>query len=172
MRIKNKTRTSVLLGSLCLSFCLLLPALGLPEATKSELKAANLKLAAHYSAQNNGVSMLVMQNGKIIFEDYPNGSNSSKAFELASGTKSFSGVAAIAAKEDGLLELDEAVSKTISEWKKDERKSKITIRQLLSLISGIKGEVLHPTAYADAINTELSAAPGSVFQYGAAPFQI
>jgi CubicO group peptidase (beta-lactamase class C family) len=56
---------------------------------------------------------------------------------LASGTKSFAGVLAAAAQEDKILKLDERVSETITEWKSDKEKSKITIRQLLTLTSGL-----------------------------------
>lgn len=40
----------------------------------------------------------------------------SKRDRLASGTKSFSCVMAVAAVEDGLLQLDEPVAGTIIEW--------------------------------------------------------
>jgi len=92
---------------------------------------------------------------------------------LASGTKSFAGVMAVAAVEDKLLKLDERVADTITEWKTDARKSKITISQLLHLISGIKGGQLgRPPEYADAIVAEAAFEPGEKFQYGPAPFQI
>jgi len=58
---------------------------------------------------------------------------------LASGTKSFSWVIAMFAVQDGLLKLNELASDTLTEWKEDPRKSKITIRHLLTLSSG-----LHP----------------------------
>src|SRR5204862_4336450 len=47
------------------------------------------------------------------------------------------GIAAMAAVEDGLLTLDEKVADTITEWKGDPRKGQITIRQLLTLSSGL-----------------------------------
>src|SRR3974390_1143985 len=91
-----------------------------------ELDNSNFQRAAAYSAQYHGVSMLVMKDGKIIFEDYPNGHLASEPHELASGTKSFSGVVAIAAQEDGLLSLDEKVSQTITEWNGDSSRESIT----------------------------------------------
>ena len=51
--------------------------------------------AAAYSAQRRGVSFLVMQGGRVVFEDYPR-SSPGDTHELASGTKSFSGVLAAA----------------------------------------------------------------------------
>lgn len=130
------------------------------------------KAAAAYSAGCKGVSMLVMQNGKIVFEDYPNGHNQNEPHELASGTKSFAGVAAVAAMEDGILSLDEKVSETITEWKGDPRRENITIRQMLNLVSGIKSSSGIAPTYAEAIKSEINAKPEEIFQYGAQSFQI
>ena len=54
----------------------------------------------------------------------------------SSANKSFSGIAALAAVHDGLFRLDDPVSDTITEWRNDPRKSRITIRQLLSQTRG------------------------------------
>ncbi|MBM3129505.1 MAG: serine hydrolase [Chloroflexi bacterium] len=138
------------------------------------IAAENLKLAAAHSAANDGISMLVMVNGQIVFEDYPNRGGVDRPHELASGTKSFSCALAVAASADGLLTLDERVADTITEWRADPRKSKMTIRQLLSLTGGQetgdeRGNV--PT-YAQAIQATATFEPGEKFQYGAVPFQV
>src|SRR5436309_12451492 len=86
-----------------------------------------------------GISMLVIQNGRTIFEHYANGGSPGKRWPIFSGTKSFWGIAALAGVRDGLFKLDDLVSDTISEWKSDSRKSRITIRQLLSQTDGIEG---------------------------------
>jgi len=126
-----------------------------------------------YHEKMEGNSLLIMQDGKIIFEKYAEARGSQRASELASGTKSFSGVVAIAAEEDGLLKLTDKVSDTITEWKSDKRKSEITIWQLLHLVSGLKGGPnLQPPAYTDAIKEETFADPNKEFQYGPSPFQV
>ncbi len=126
--------------------------------------------AAKYSRDQRGISFLVMQSGKVLREEYPNGGRPDRASELASGTKSFNGVMALCAVEDGLLKLDEKASDTITEWKADRRKD-ITIRQLLSLVSGIPGGTMgRPPSYSDAIGFKATADPGTKFQYGPAPF--
>ncbi len=132
------------------------------------------KLAADYSSQNRGVSVLVMKGDKIVFEDYQNGNTADRAHFLASGTKSFCGVMAAAAIDDKLIKsLDEKVADTITEWRSDPRKSKITICQLLSLTSGIDaGQIGRVPSYADAIRSNASYEPGTYFEYGPAPFQI
>ena len=69
--------------------------------------------------------------------------------------------------------LDEKVSDTLTEWKTDPRKSQVTIRQLLSLSSGIDGgENGAPPMYRRAIVVaEATAEPGTQFSYGPIPFQ-
>lgn len=140
------------------------------EPLKVTLK--NCQAAAAYSAKARGFSMLVIEDGKIIFEDYPNGHSASEPHELASGTKSFTGICALAASEDGILSLDEKVSNTISEWQGDPKRENITIRDLLSLTSGITSATGMAPPYAQALQAEITAKPGEKFQYGPAPFQV
>lgn len=138
-----------------------------------DTELARYQAAADYSAEHDGYSVLVLKAGEVVFEAYANGGATDKAWELASGTKSFSGVMAIAAQQDGLLSLDEKVADTLTEWQADPLKSTITIRQLLTLTSGIEGGGLgRPPAYADAITRPAVATPGTQFSYGPVPFQI
>jgi CubicO group peptidase (beta-lactamase class C family) len=115
-----------------------------------------------------------MIDGHIVHEQYGQPGDDTKRWRLASGTKSFSGVAAAAAVQDGLLSLDERVSDTLTEWRNDRRRD-ITIRQLLGLTSGIetpapgRGGRDSPE---EAVSRPLSAPPGTRFAYGQAPFQI
>jgi CubicO group peptidase (beta-lactamase class C family) len=115
-----------------------------------------------------------MHRGKTIREEYPNGGSPTRAWELASGTKSFNGVIALCAVEDGLLTLEEKVTKTIPEWAKDDRKD-ATVRHVLTLTAGIdtQGQGIGPgrmPTYAKAVTIEPNAKPGVRFQYGPAPF--
>jgi CubicO group peptidase (beta-lactamase class C family) len=145
-----------------------------PAPAADPTQAAHHKLAAQYSAARQGISLLVMQGGKILFEDYPNGGRTDRAHELASGTKSFCGVLAAAAIADGLFNSwDEKLVLALPEWQGDPRRSQITLRHLLSLTSGIPGgAIARVPAYADAIASESVAEPGERFAYGPAPFQI
>jgi CubicO group peptidase (beta-lactamase class C family) len=146
---------------------------GAAESKPGVAESKPYQLAADYSAQYRGLSLLVMKSGKVVFEQYHNGHTANTPHMLASGTKSFSGVLAAAATEDGLLKLDERVSDTITEWRSDPQKSKITIRHLLSLTSGIDvGDNGRPPAYADAIQFRMKYEPGTTFEYGPVPFQV
>lgn len=133
--------------------------------------AGDFAPAAAYSAQRRGVSMLVMQGGRILFEDHPR-SAAAAPHELASGTKSFCGVLAAAMVQDGLLALDEACADTLTEWRADPVKRGATIRSLLSLSSGVGGGAIgRPDTYARSMAQPFAGAPG-VFRYGPAPFQV
>jgi len=144
------------------------------QNSKTLTEQERYKLAAEYSAENRGRSVLIMKGDKIVFEDYENGHTAEMPWFLASGTKSFSGVILAAAIEDKIFKsFDEKVSETITEWKSDKQKSNITLRQLLSLTSGISaGQIGRVPEYADAINSSVRYEAGTKFEYGPAPFQI
>lgn len=93
--------------------------------------------AAEYSARHGGRAFLVQVEGRVCFERYDGGWSAERPHPLASGTKSFTGVLAMLAVQDGLLELDQPVSTVLTEWQHDARKSKITVRHLLQLSSGL-----------------------------------
>ncbi|MEZ5956602.1 MAG: serine hydrolase domain-containing protein [Hyphomonadaceae bacterium] len=142
-------------------------------AAPAAAQAFNFNAAAAYSAERRGVSLLVMRRGEVIFADYPNEGGPLRGWELASGTKSFTGVMCAAAIQDGLISSwDERAADTLTEWRNDTRRS-ITIRHILSLTSGISGgPIARPPAYADAVAQQPEAAPGERFAYGPSPFQI
>src|SRR5437016_757455 len=143
----------------------------------AEIHPSDCARAAQYSERRRGVSMLVIQNGRTVFEHYANGGSATGRWPIFSGTKSFWGIAALAGVRDGLFKLDDLVSDTISEWKSDSRKSRITIRQLLSQTDGIEGASrLQRASIRDrnamAIRLPTVAEPGSVFIYGPSHLQI
>jgi CubicO group peptidase (beta-lactamase class C family) len=146
-------------------------------SASAEIQSADCARAAKYSESKRGVSMLVMQNGRTIFEHYANGGSARERWPIFSGTKSFWGIAALAAVREGLFKLDDPVSDTITEWKSDPRKSQITIRQLLNQTDGIEGASrLQRASIRDrnamAIRLPAVAEPGSVFIYGPSHLQI
>jgi CubicO group peptidase (beta-lactamase class C family) len=143
----------------------------------AEIKPADCGRAAKYSESKRGVSLLVLQDGKTIFEHYANGGQIDGAWPIFSGTKSFWGIAALAAVGQGLFNLDDRVSDTITEWRSDPTKSQITIRQLLNLTDGIDGaSQLHRASIRDrnamALQLPVVARPGSTFIYGPSHLQI
>jgi CubicO group peptidase (beta-lactamase class C family) len=145
--------------------------------SSSDLRTVDCARAAKYSEGKRGISMLVMQNGRTIFEHYANGGTVDARWPIFSGTKSFWGIAAMTAVGGGLFKLDDRVSDTITEWRNDPRKSQITIRQLLNATDGIDGAShLHRASIRDrngmAVQLPLVAEPGAAFVYGPSHLQI
>lgn len=140
---------------------------------KSKTAVSPFQPAADYLRSCNGHALLVYRDDQLIFEEYLNGHRPEAPHRLASGTKSFVGVLAVMAAQDGLLQLDERVADTLTEWRDDARKSQVTIRQLLTLTSGIAGgEVGDVPSYREAVRlAEAKFPPGEKFQYGPVPFQ-
>jgi CubicO group peptidase (beta-lactamase class C family) len=143
----------------------------------AEINPSDCASAAKYSESRGGSAMLVTQNGRTIFEHYANGGSANRRWPIFSGTKSFWGIAALAAAQEGLFKLDDPVSDTITEWKSDPRKSQITIRQLLSQTDGIEdaSRLQRPSIRdrnAMAIALPTVAEPGSVFIYGPSHIQV
>jgi CubicO group peptidase (beta-lactamase class C family) len=141
------------------------------DAKAAAPSEANCKRAADYSEANGGFSVLVMVDGKIVFERYGKDGGTDKRHGLASGTKSFVGVAAVAAVEDGLIRLDDKVSESLTEWKDDPLKSQITYRQLLTLTSGLTAEERvipsRSPGWKAIIDEPMTGKPGQQYEYGA-----
>ena len=135
---------------------------------------AGLKAALEYTKARGGHALVVMENGKVLLEDYHNGFSKGEEHRLASGTKSFCGMICAALIEDGKISsFDEKVSLTITEWKNDPLKSSMTLRQLLSLVGGLDpGENGKPPTYAQAIRVRSIHRPGESFDYGPTALQV
>lgn len=78
------------------------------DPTSTDAQRALFEQAADYSKEFSGHGVLVQHRGKILYERYDNWGKETPHM-LASGTKSFSGVLAMFAVQDGLLELDDLV---------------------------------------------------------------
>lgn len=129
--------------------------------------------ARAYSEGKRGVSLLIRRAGRTLHESYAGGGGARVGWELASGTKSFCGVLAAAMVQDGMLALDEACADTLTEWRSDEAKASIRIRDLLTLTGGVSGgERGRPSPYAQSVAAPLAAPPRTRFIYGPAPFQV
>jgi len=74
---------------ICISIMLLMPLASMNVFAQPQL---NFDAASLYSANHDGVSFLVMQDGEIIFESYANEGGADVAWMTASATKSFWGV--------------------------------------------------------------------------------
>jgi CubicO group peptidase (beta-lactamase class C family) len=143
-----------------------------PETLPVRLPSAEgMKAAQQYSESTRGQTLVVMQDGKIIFEAYANGGGKDRLQMLASGSKSLVGVAAMAAVQDGIIKLDDPASQALAEWKDDPLKANITYRQLLTLTSGLmpgeRGNAVRGPTWKDIIAKPLTGKPSGQFEYGA-----
>jgi CubicO group peptidase (beta-lactamase class C family) len=173
-----------LLGTALITFALTSCSdAGSPTEAEPELAVGSFTKAADYSALNNGRAVLVMLDGKIVFERYDNGFGADTATHLHSATKGFWGPVIAAMIEDKLItSFDELASTTLPEWKDDPRKRTITLRHLLTLSAGLEQDVanlqgddrstLAPDLYAHAIGVRALREPGTVFEYGPVCFYV
>jgi CubicO group peptidase (beta-lactamase class C family) len=126
--------------------------------------------AITYAERHTLHALLVAVDGRIVITRSAVG----EPHALYSGTKSFWGITAAAAQDDGLLALDEPAAATLPEWRADPLKAAVTIRELLSLTSGhgfggLGNAVPIPER---AVAIPLKNAPGTVFTYGGIPLQV
>lgn len=158
------------------------PALLLAMATSAAAASAPisesaLQAAATYSASQRGTMLLVQQNGRVRLSAPANGASADAPAKIYSGTKLFWIMAAMAADREGLLRLDEPVSKTLPEWAADPQRRTVSVRQLLDFTAGLEPNfALHGDGLADrnasALRTALNATPGNAFIYGPAALQV
>jgi CubicO group peptidase (beta-lactamase class C family) len=133
----------------------------------------NVDAAAAYAERHALHALLVQRGDEIVFERYAGGYDADKPHALYSGTKSFWGVLAVAAQQDGLLDVDEPVSRTLPGWSAD-AKARVRLRDLLQLTSGIGfgglGNAVPSFDVAAAV--ELKNEPRATFTYGGIPLQV
>lgn len=163
--------------ALILLLALALVGCGQRETAPPEGEPPFLQAAAAYSKETSGLAVLVLERGEITLEEYQNGQTADQAVGLVSGTKSFWGVAAAAAVADGLLSFDEAAADTLTEWRSDPLRSRITVRHLLSLTSGLEPVDLRVVEagatdlFGFAVASPAAHEPGSHFEYDSVHLQ-
>ena len=151
---------------------------------QSTFSSQSIQEASDYSKSVGGASVLIMQNGEIIFEEYHNGADTNTATHLHSATKLFwSAVAALALEQGLITSYEEFVSNTITEWQNTTLhpgKKLIKIKHLLELSSGLSQNILQ--AQSDSTVTDLyqyaidslnmTSLPGSQFRYGPSHYYV
>ncbi|SAK44971.1 beta-lactamase [Caballeronia hypogeia] len=124
-------------------------------------------------------SLLVVKDGKLIFERYGAGVSRDSNFELYSVTKSVTSMVAGILIGQGKIGLDDSVATKLAAWRPDLRadfadKRKVELKHVLSMSSGLHYDFKpkdDPIYYAApdrlklAAETNPKAAPGSEFEY-------
>jgi CubicO group peptidase (beta-lactamase class C family) len=158
----------------------------LPRPTyKMSAKIADaLATAKTYSMEQKGIALIVMRGGKLIHESYAAGANAKTLTASASMMKSvLTLTVGIAVQKKLIGSIDDPVGLYLSEWKDDPR-GKITLRQFLTMSSGLKlysfadpsGDSLNLLLSTDinavALRNPAQDAPGSIFRYNNANSQV
>ena len=150
---------------------------GASHARAADLSPAAVRRAADYSAKHRGTSFLAIQNGKTLLEQYPGKGDEDTVRRIYSGTKAFWNLAALAAAEDGILDLDDRVAETIASWRNNPRKARVTIQQLLDFSCGLApGFSLQQNDFGNrdkvALGLPMVADPGKAFIYCPSALQV
>lgn len=153
------------------------------EALPRKLETA-IAQARAYSAAQKGVSLMIVHDGKVIHESYEGEADGSTLTDSYSMMKSVTGIMVGIALEKGLIgSLGDRSDQYLSEWVDDPR-GQITLRQLLTMQSGLKlypfgdpaGESMKLMLSSDisrvALETPLQDEPGAMFRYNNVNSQI
>jgi CubicO group peptidase (beta-lactamase class C family) len=134
----------------------------------------DIEAALEYSRKHGQRALLIARAGETLAEIYDNGAAAETAQSLYSGTKSFWGLAALHAQNEGLLSLDEPIAGTIAAWSADAWKRRVTPRMLLSLTAGFGFGGLGSSVpvYEKALAMDLKSEPGTTFAYGGIQLQV
>jgi len=144
----------------------------------ARLSDSSIEAARRYSESGAAIGKIIWEHVRTRYENYYNGHSAGKPLHIYSGTKSFFGVLAAIGVEEGWLDLDEPVSKTLPEWKDDPRKRKVTIRQLLNFTSGLETgfSQIYGRSSVDKVSAsttlEVTREPGTSFVYGPSHLQV
>jgi len=98
-----------------------------------------LEQARAWLASHNSKSGLVIRHGRIVAEWYFQGADARSRFAAYSTSKSLSSIAIGLAIADGKLTLDQTVGESLPEARPAQKKD-ITVRQLLSMTSGVHND--------------------------------
>ena len=118
----------------------------LPRAKQSEIqldesKADRIFYDVYKHLCEELHSMMIVKDGKVIYEKYATGHSAEERHVMWSATKTFTATAVGFARQDGLLDLDDPILKYFRDDVIPQDASplleKVTIRHLLTMSSGI-----------------------------------
>jgi len=131
--------------------------------------AAPFADALRYSAERGGAGVLIVRHGIVLAEDYAAGRPDTR-WPIGAGTRAFAPLLAASLVDDRLLSLDEPVAFTLGDWGAHPVKSTISVRALLSGISGIGFGRRDARTLEAALMLEPVDSPGMRFIEDAAPY--
>jgi len=140
---------------------------------------AAFEAAAEYSQAHGGLALAVRDAaGELLFERYADGIGPANALPLYSAGHGFWAVAALAAEQDGLLELEAPVARWLPAWQGVVAKEQVLVRQLLDMTAGLDPNpkaVRSPYTsdrYKAALDSRMTERAGARFRFGPCPWMI
>lgn len=101
---------------------------------------ANIPALKEYLAQKNSKSFIVLVNGRIVMEEYFNGHNATATWQWNSAGKTLASTVTGIAQQEGLLTINDKVSKHIGlGWTSEPlaKENLILVRHLLTMTTGL-----------------------------------
>lgn len=155
--------------------------------SKYNFSAVDKFIEENLNVYQNQVSVLVSQNGEIIYKKEVNLDIHTPRM-IASASKWLSGAVIMKLVDERKLSLDDSVGKFLPIFTRN-HKGQITIRQLFSHTSGFEGDLEGTGDFSDnyeykttltlaqavdsiAVHTQLVHTPGTVFSYGSTSMQV
>ena len=165
---------------IALGMFLLVPALGVAQtdtsATLKEFDAYLDKTASQLG--DSPFAAVISKNGEVIYERYYDGQgvlgvpvDDSSRWQVFSITKSFTSALVLGLCQEGLLSLDDPVSKYLPDFREQGSgqfdRQAVTIRHLMSHTSGaaVDGNKVPVTLPSDFGGIEIITEPGVAFKY-------
>ncbi|HVS17073.1 MAG TPA: serine hydrolase [Planctomycetota bacterium] len=135
--------------------------------------------AAEYSQAQGGLTLAVRDaEGELVFEHYSGGLGPDNALPLYSAGHGLWAVAALAAEQDGLLELEAPVARWLSAWQGIVAKEEVLVRQLLDMTAGLDPNPKHVRStftadrYKAAVASRMTERAGVRFRFGPSTWMV
>jgi len=132
--------------------------------------AAHMQRIAQRAVESESDSLVIVQNGKIIYSNYFNKPDQVRSVQ--SLTKSICALAiGVLLDQRKIKSLDQSMSHWIPDWLNHSEKSRITLRMIMNHTSGLPDVNtvpkfwLQPNVVQAAISTPLIARPGTQYLY-------
>ncbi len=138
-----------------------------PEEMGMKSEVLKQELTELLGANKTSAACLLVK-GKLVWEYYWKDFGPQSRFDIYSAGKAFTASAIGLLADDGKLKVDDPACNILTEWANDERKE-ITIRNLLTMTSGLKldykGFVNSPNPTDAMLNWPMERPPGTAWSY-------
>lgn len=186
MQVKSNLRSTILTLFVVTLFGCVTPAT--PASEESGIATYDFSAVTAYmdtgykSLGLPGASLLIAKDGKVVYKQHFGAFNDTTVVPIASASKWLSAALVMTLVDEGLIGLNDPVSKYFPEF--TGQKAGMTIRQMFSHTSGIEDPPRSQQAWpydvtmvdfarqAATLDNNMAGAPGTGIRYGSASMQI